>query len=363
MVATSILGIGTAHTGHVVDQALAAERYVSLLTAVGADRRAARLARLLFARSGVRSRQFAVQDVDESGKPLLYKGHQLPGTSDRMEVFSKVAPALAEEACRRALDDARVAPARVTSLVIATCTGVGAPDLDVELVERLGLAATVERSLVVWMSCTGSFPALRIARRAVESQAGAVALVVCVELCSLHVRANLDPGSLVAHSLFADGASALVVGCAPPSDSLALLGDGATRLVLEGRAALRWTFSDHGFRAHLGDELSTLVEKATPGFVRELVGERFGDVRGWCVHPGGPAILDAVETALRLAPAALDRSRAVLETLGNMSSATIWYVLERALGDLHAGELGVLLGFGTGLTLEGLVFERGGRPR
>ena len=363
MSATSILGIGTARSRYLVDQSRAAQRYAEHLTRVTGDHRAARRARLLFAKSGVRSRQFAIPDVDEPGAAVLYPVDQLPSTAQRMETFAQVAPALAEQACRRALGDAGVDPGDVAVLVVATCTGVGAPDLDVELVERLQLAPTVERNLVVWMSCTGSFPALRIGRRVVESRTDAVALVACVELCSLHVRADVDTGSLVAHSLFADGASALVVGSAPPSDSLAILCEGATRLVPGGREALRWTFSDYGFRAHLGDELSVLVEKATPSFVRDLVGNRIKDVRSWCVHPGGPAILDAVEDALRLDPTSLDLSREVLQTLGNMSSATIWYVLERALAGLDAGDLGVLLGFGTGLTLEGLVFERGGRPR
>jgi predicted naringenin-chalcone synthase len=358
----SVVGIGTARSRHLVDQPSLAGRYEALLTSATGNRRAGRRARLLFARSGVRSRQFAIPDVNGSGDAVLYL-NEVPSTSQRMEVFSRVAPELAEEACNRALDDAGVEPQEVTALVVATCTGVGARDLDVDLVERLELSPSVERSLLVWMSCTGSFPALRIGRRVVESQPRSIALVVCVELCSLHVRGDTETGSLVAHSLFADGASAVVVRRAPPPDSLVILGDGATRLVPEGREELLWTFSDHGFRAHLGSELATLIEKTTPSFVRDLLGDRGADVRSWCVHPGGPAILDAVERALRLDPTSLEISREVLQTLGNMSSATIWYVLERALHHLERGERGVLLGFGTGLTLEGLVFERGGRTR
>jgi len=221
----------------------------------------------------------------------------------------------------------------------------------------------VERNLIVWMSCTASFPALRIARRAAASKPGTVALVVCVELCSLHVRADVGMESLVAHSLFADGASALVLGEGSPAEVLATLGEGATRLVPEGRDALRWTFSDHGFQAHVGPDLPVLVEKATPSFLQDLLGDQVRDVRSWCVHPGGPAILNAVEQTMGLDPSSLENSREVLRTLGNMSSATIWYVLERALQDLGAGDMAVLLGFGTGLTLEGLVFRRGGRTR
>jgi predicted naringenin-chalcone synthase len=358
----SVVGIGTARDRHLVEQSSLASRYEALLVGATGDRKAGRRARLLFARSGLRSRQFAIPDVSGSGAAVLY-GNGLPSTARRMEIFSEVAPELAAEACSRALRDAGVEPREVGALVVATCTGVGARDLDVDLVERLGLPPSVERSLLVWMSCTGSFPALRIGRRVVESKPESAALVVCVELCSLHIRADAETGSLVAHSLFADGASAVVLRSAPPDDSLAILGDGATRLVPEGRQELLWTFSDHGFRAHLGAELSALIETATPSFVTDLLGDRVGAMRSWCVHPGGPAILDAVERALRLDPTALEISRDVLGTLGNMSSATLWYILERALHGLEKGERGVLLGFGTGLTLEGLAFERGGRAR
>jgi predicted naringenin-chalcone synthase len=363
MSTTSILGIGTARARHVVDQSSLAYRYEGLLSAVTGDRRAGRRARLIFSRARLRSRQFAIPDVAGVEKPVLYGGGRLPSTAERMEVFSRVAPAFAEEACRRALSVARVDPREVSSLVVATCTGVGAPDLDVELVQRLGLPPAVERNLLVWMSCTASFPALRVGQRAVGSKPGGVALVVCVELCSLHVRADTERESLVAHSLFSDGASAVVVAEAAPENALVTLGKGATRLVPEGRDVLRWTFSDHGFRAQVGSELPVLVEKATPPFVEQLLAEQAGDVRSWGVHPGGPAILDAVERALGLDPRSLETSREVLATLGNMSSATIWYVLERALDELEPGEMGMLLGFGTGLTLEGILFHRGGRTR
>jgi len=363
MGAVSVLGIGTARCRHLVDQASLALRYEELLLAATGDRRAARRARLLFSRARLQSRQFAIPDVVPGSDSDLYGRGEIPSTAERMGVFARVAPELAVEACRRALRDAGVDAQDVSSLVVATCTGVGAPDLDVELVERLALPPSVERNLIVWMSCTASFPALRIARRSVASNPGSVALVVCVELCSLHVRADVETSSLVAHSLFADGASALVLGDRSHREVLATLGEGATEQIPEGRDSLRWLFTDHGFQAHVGPDLPMLIGKATPSFVEDLLGEDVGNVRSWCVHPGGPAILDAVEQTIGLDPSLLENSRGVLRTLGNMSSATIWYVLEHALHDLAAGDLGVLLGFGTGLTIEGLVFRRGGRAR
>lgn len=356
----SILGIGTARTRYVVDQTTLARRYESWLATVAGDARGGRRARLVFSRAKLRTRQFAIPDLGEGQPTALYRDG-LPTTAERMETFARVAPELAEEACRKALRNAGVSPEQVSTLVVATCTGVGAPDLDVELVERLALPPSVERNLLVWMSCTASFPALRVARRALSSRPRSVALVVCVELCSLHVQADGEMPSLVAHALFADGASAVVIGDVPPEEALVLLGDGATRLVPEGRDALQWRFSDHGFRAQVTPRLPALIEKAVPEFVGRLLCHQAGEVQSWCVHPGGPAILDAVERALGFDSSALEISREVLHALGNMSSATIWYVLERAVGQLEPGALGFLLGFGVGLTLEGLLFQRGGR--
>ena len=359
---TAILGIGTAQADYVVKQADLARSYDALLSATTGNRRAGRRARLLFAQTKLESRQFAIPDVVDLEDATLYGAAELPTTEERMAVFSRLAPALAQQAAERALDDAGVSPEDIATLVVATCTGVGAPDLDVELVQRLGLPATVERSQLVWMSCSAAFPSLRIGRRAVSAGAGP-ALVVCVELCSLHVRADDEIGSLVAHGLFADGASAVVVGIAREQDSLAILGDAQTQLFPKGREALQWTFSDHGFRAHLGPDLPEHIEMAVPSFVEALLGGATAEVRSWCTHPGGPAILDAVERALSLEGTALSASREILTTLGNMSSATLFYVLERELPKLDRGDLGVLLGFGVGLTLEGLVFRKGGRTR
>jgi predicted naringenin-chalcone synthase len=357
-----LVGLGTADAPYRAKQMELARLYEAFLAAATGDARLGRKARLIFSQARLDTRQFALPDVVDPEAARLYRGSTLPTTGARMEAFAELAPDLAEQACRKALNCARARPEDVSALVVATCTSTGAPDLDVELATRLGLSPAAERSQLVWMSCTAAFPALRTAQRA-ASATGGLALVVCVELCSLHVRADAELGSLLAHSLFSDGAAAaLVAPDGSASDTLAVFGEGTTRLVAEARDALRWEFTDHGFRAHLSTELPRLIEGECGDFVDRLLGADRGDVRSWCVHPGGPAILDAVERTLGLAPTALEASREVLRTRGNMSSATILYVLEQELARMAPGDQGLMLGFGTGLTLEGLRFERGGRP-
>src|SRR5262249_44711754 len=149
---------------------------------------------------------------------------------------------------------------------------------------------------VGFMGCSGAFHGLRVARRAALDP-GARVLLVCVELCSLHRRDEEGDGALVAHSLFADGAAALVLGVPAPGDApLALLGSARTPLEPGTRGALTWEIRNDGFAVHLSRELPRLVGSGVAGFVAPLLeGVDPGSRLAWVVHPGGAAILHAVE--------------------------------------------------------------------
>jgi predicted naringenin-chalcone synthase len=358
-----LLGIGCSEQLGVVKQVDLARRYAAFLEEVSGDRRLARRASFLFARAGVDERRMALAEQGDEGVwglEQLYAS-RTPTTAQRMVAYRSIAPALAVEAAQIALDTAEVEAGQIGSLVVATCTGLGDPDFDVELVTRLGLCSSVERSQLVWMSCSGAFPALRIARRSALAH-NKPSLLVCVELCSLHIRADADPGSLLAHALFADGAAALVVGPPSAEEPLARLHGGQSRLVPEARDALTWQFTDHGFRANLSVDLPSYLARETLPFVADGLLVRPAEVDSWVVHPGGPAILDAVEQSLSLPRDALGCAREVLRTHGNMSSSTILYVLREQLKRMAPAERGLMLGFGTGITIEGVPFTRGTRP-
>lgn len=353
MTDASILGIGTALAPHRVSRA-AAEDWMT--RALAAHPAAARLAARVIDRSGVEARWSCVPDFTAPGEPLLL-GSRSPPTSVRMRAFAEHAPSLAALACRRALASASVEAAEVTHLVVVTCTGFFAPGPDVELIAALGLSADVERTLVGFMGCCAAFNGLRVGRQSVLARPGAVSLVVCVELCSLHFRPDPAPDSVVAHALFGDGAAAVVIGGGV--DGIALLGPAATRVEPGTRRDMGWEIGDDGFRMTLSSYVPQLVGTEIGGFVAPLGPAR---AASWCVHPGGKAILDHVEDALHLAPEALASSRGVLRDAGNVSSASVLFVLEREIARLRRGERGVMLGFGPGLTLEGLAFTRGPRP-
>lgn len=359
----SIVGIGTAQPRYQATQSDLARAYESYLTQVDGDLRAARRARLAFRRAQVETRRFVLPDFVHPTERLLYSPDApVPTTSARLRVFDQHGIDLAESACRKALASAEIEPEQISHVVIATCTGVGARDFDVRLCGRLGLSSNAERSQIVWMSCTAGFPALRCARYAASARPGSYTLVVCIELCSLHVQTQDSMGSILAHSLFSDGAAAVVLaGHHESDDALAVLHGSRTEMLTDHRDKLRWEFSDTGFRAHIDPELPELIGANVAPFVRKLGDEHLERTRAWVVHPGGSAILDEVERAMGLDAEALATSRAVLRERGNMSSATVFHVLERKLAACAPGDLGIMLGFGTGLTFEGLPFTRGGR--
>jgi predicted naringenin-chalcone synthase len=278
-------------------------------------------------------------------------------TGQRMRLYEQDAPPLALRAAAGALDTSGVRPAQVTDLIIVSCTGLSAPGVDVELVRGLGLGRDVHRSLIGFMGCFGAITGLRAAVGACAARPDAVALVVCVELCSLHARADRSVENQVASALFADGAAAVVVAGEQAGGAPADEADAAIRVTLgrsllmpEARGAMSWRIGDDGCAMRL--------DAAVPELLREAVGPFVGKARphprSLLVHPGGPEILRAVEDALDL-----DRERdlaaswSVLRSRGNMSSATLLFVLEQGL---RSGSRlpGLLLSFGPGLALESL---------
>ncbi len=286
-------------------------------------------------------------------------------TGARMQAFERFAPGLAERAARDALDDAAIVAGRVTDLVVVSCTGFSAPGVDVALVRRLGLAPTVRRTMIGFMGCFGAIVGLRSAVGACVADPKGVCLVVCVELCSLHVRPDASLGNQVASALFGDGAAAVVVGNevelsragAGDAAGLGRLTTGFGRLIPEGRDWMTWRVTDAGFAM----TLDRCVPSALKSAVAAIAGEAAGIARTrpdcYVVHPGGPGILDAVDEGLALGGGfGIEAARGILRRYGNMSSGTILFVLAEALRHRHRPPA-MLLAFGPGLAVETLIIR------
>jgi len=290
-----------------------------------------------------------------------------PSTQVRNRLYREAVVPLAEDVAARALEDACVDRSRVTHLVFASCTGFFAPGPDIELVKRLGLPASTKRTLVGFMGCYAAFNALRVADGFVRADPGAVVLVVCAELCTLHFQTDERLETAVVNALFADGAAAAVVTGEAVPGTLELV-DNASSLDGDSIGDMTWEIGDTGFLMGLSSRVPKVIAKNLPAYLDGLLGPHglsTEDVGTWSIHPGGRAIVEKALAVIGLSEDAADDSFAVLRDYGNMSSATILFVLQRVLhrhrAAVAAGEAGVgydvALAFGPGLTIEGALLR------
>ncbi|WP_168454817.1 type III polyketide synthase [Sphingopyxis microcysteis] len=342
--------LATAVPGHDIHQA-----FIDWATPRLADERVRAVFSRMTARSGIEHRWSVLPPTSDGGSPVASGGFYdvagLPPTSARMHAYADHAPELAMEAIA-ALGDAFDA-ARITHIVVASCTGFVAPGIDQILARQLGLAPTVERVLIGFMGCYAGVTALRTARHIVRSEPQSVVLVVSVELSTLHLQLEDTPEPLLAMLQFSDGAAAAIVSADPVGFAL---GEGASLALEDSADLIRWDIGDTGFAMQLSGEVPGRLRDAlsAPEVRNKLFGA--GDPPPLlAVHAGGRSVLDAVEAALGVPAAALADSRAVLARFGNMSSATILFVLADMMARGATGE-GLAIAFGPGLAAEAIRF-------
>ena len=364
--AVAILSFGTAVPIYQVNQ----NEVAQWMSASFAQQPAmGRWLRGIFANAGVKTRYSCIDayhaPVEESrfspGRPPC----ESPTTAERMSIYERESIPLGLAAAKEALAELAQATATslaatlasITHLVAVSCTGFFAPGLDLALTQQLGLAPTVGRTLIGFMGCAAAFNGLRTAAQIVRSQPDARVLVVCVELSSLHTQPTSDRENLVAASLFGDGASACVVGApAPNQGNVYLLEAFHTMVKPETNDEMIWRIGDHGFVLRLSPQIPRHLTEVAPTALAHL----FPDAQPqfWAIHPGGPTIVDQLATIFALAPDQVAASRAILRHYGNLSSATIFFVLQelrRTLPQSSAqkrSQAGVAMAFGPGLVIE-----------
>jgi predicted naringenin-chalcone synthase len=355
-----INGLGTANPPYEVHDA-----FVRFVAASFGDDKERRLFEKMVGRAGIERRYSYLEPVTLSDGTItdtddFYGLGDWPSTGARMARYERHAPELALSAIGQlggALD-----PAQVTHLVVASCTGFMAPGLDQEIVARLKLNPGVERSVLGFMGCYAAVNALRTAHHIVRSTPTACVLVVTLELCTLHFQRTHDLERLLSMLLFGDGAAAAIVTANPAGIALQ---DFRATTIAGSADAITWSIRDQGFDMHLGGEVPVRIKDAlhheasrndADGLFRENAPGNF-DL--WAIHAGGRTVLDAVQQGLDLAPEALTPSRSVLRDFGNMSSATLMFVLAQMMRDRPDGmdeQAGIAMAFGPGLAAESFRF-------
>jgi predicted naringenin-chalcone synthase len=275
-----------------------------------------------------------------------------------MEYYQEHALPIAYRAAQQALDRSGCRARDISHVVTASCTGFTAPGVDLGLIKLLELAPTTQRVHVGYMGCHGAINALRAAHGLANADALNRVLVCAVELCTIHYSFQWSNERMLGNALFADGAGAVVLGVARDSREVPCrnwrLAATGSYLFPETADAMTWSIGNHGFVMTISTELPRLIEENLGDWLSrwlDLNGLGVSDVNSWAVHPGGPRIVEAVESAMGLRREQTAVSREVLAAHGNMSSATVLFILQSLL-ERGAKPPCVMLGFGPGLVAE-----------
>ena len=334
-----IQDIGTAVPKHSLSQEEFAKVYSSLTEESDIQRKI----KFLTARSSI--------DKRHSVEPNIKK---LVATSleDKLATYHTNALELAEEAVinNPAYSNNKE---NITDIIFVSCTGMQAPGVEIDLIQRLRLSNRISRYNINFMGCYASLTALRMAKGICASPKRIV-LIVSVELCTLHFQQQFTDDYLLSNSIFADGAASAII-TSEKHDAKIQLTDFESRLLPTSKEEMSWKISPSGFLMTLSAEVPKTISKSLKD--KNLFNLRPNTI-GWAIHPGGKQIIDGIKTTLDLDESELTASRKVLQENGNMSSATILFVLEEKLkNSTTSKEEFIACAFGPGLTLESALMK------
>jgi predicted naringenin-chalcone synthase len=343
-----LASIATAVPPFSADQGLAAElirrHFGPKLSA-----RSLGLIRATFDHPSIKKRHFAIDDPTRI----------MQETPDqRIERFTEKSIELSAQATSLALERAGLSASQVTGLVVNTCTGYICPGISTYLMERLGISRSARLYDLVGSGCGGAIPNLQMAESLVRTQGGVV-VSVSVEICSSVFQMDNDLSLILSNALFADGAAAAVLCDRPGGFQLVA---SAGRYVPEQREDIRFIHKGGELHNQLSTRLPGLVRKAAAGVVTDLLGAQklsASDIGHWALHTGGEKIVNGVRDEIGIPEVQMRATRRVLEQYGNMSSPTVWFVLEELLqSGIAAGDWCLMLAYGAGLSAHSFLLRK-----
>uniref|UniRef100_A0A0E0M5Z4 Chalcone synthase n=1 Tax=Oryza punctata TaxID=4537 RepID=A0A0E0M5Z4_ORYPU len=365
----TILAIGTANPANIYPQDEFADYYFGLTKSEHLTELKDKMKRIC-QKSGIEKRYIHLDEELIRAHPEIID-KTLPSLEARVDIASIEVPKLAESAARKAIAEWGRPATEITHLIFSTYSGCRAPSADLQLAMLLGLRPSVSRTILSLHGCSGGGRALQLAKEIAENNHGARVLVALSEL-TLVCFSTPDESKIVGHGLFGDGAGAIIVGAVPLVDGERPLFEmlAASQTMIPGTEhALGMQATNSGIDFHLSIQVPMVIKDNIHQCLLDafqLVGSmdpNWNDLF-WVVHPGGRAILDNIEDKLQLQPGKLAASRYVLSEYGNMSGATIAFVLdelrrrrEKDEGGLQQPKWGVMLAFGPGITIEAMVLR------
>lgn len=310
----------------------------------------------MYDNSWIDQRYSAIGDFTNSnGQPVLLKSKtKEASTQARMEVFFNVAPKMCKKAIREILDEDELQT--FTHLITVSCTGLAAPGLEIILLEDLNFPKNITRLGINFMGCYAGFHAMKLAKAICTEQANAQVLIVDVELCTLHFQNEFTMDNVASTLLFADGAAAVLVNN-EEENSLYKMESFYTEVALQGKKDMTWHIGPTGFQMTLSSYIPTILGENIKPLLNHAI-KNPKEIMHWAIHPGGKKILQEFAKSLDLQDSDLEVSYDILRQFGNMSSVTIFYVLEQMKKNITTkGEKVFAAGFGPGLTIESAILK------
>ena len=278
------------------------------------------------------------------------------------DLWLQVAEELGEEAVTKALEQAGVAKNDISAMIVVSVTGIASPSLDAHLINKMGLPLHMRRTPIFGLGCVAGAAGISQAADYVRAYPDRVAVLLSVELCSLTWQRNdISVANLISSGLFGDGAAAVVVR----GDQFKACGPGcgpkivATESVFfpDTEETMGWDISENGFKIVLSADVPAVINKYLPVGMDSFLakhGLKRDDIGSWVMHTGGPKVLEATQTALNLDASNFDASWESLKKVGNLSSASVLFVLEETIKNYRPakGTWGVLAAMGPGFCAE-----------
>lgn len=363
---TYITSIGTAVPDYTFDQSLIGEFMAEAAKLTPEERIKLRA---LYRASGIKQRHSVIRDYGTTWEdfkffPANTDLEPFPTVRDRMALYEKEALPLAIKAVKNCLSNLQNNESKnITHLITVSCTGMYAPGLDIELLQALNLPGSTQRTCINYMGCYAAFNALKVADSICRANSNAKVLVICLELCTIHFQKSKNWDHLLSNALFSDGASAALIQSKPVGKVNLSVESFYCDIEPAGKNDMAWNISDFGFEMTLSSYIPELVKGGIASLTANLLKNRFtpvGKIDFYGIHPGGKKILESIEEELGLSKEDNKYAYKVLRDYGNMSSATVLFVLKEIMEDLTKDDNNkniLSFAFGPGLTLESMFLK------
>lgn len=322
---------------------------------------AARILDAAISHSGIESRNVIVLEGDDTPDQFLFGDNSNPTTKERMKRYEEASRTLSCQAVAALLNNTGIAAEQINRLITVSCTGFYAPGPDYHLIKQFDMPRSIQRTNIGFMGCAASITGFTSVLEALSrTKERSAILLVSVELCSLHIQFEPTRDNLLSNTIFSDGCAAALFTNDPGRRGRLKLIDTVTVLFDNSSELMGWKIGDSGFEMRLSSEIPKLIVSAAAPALKNILKDKGIDkIKYWALHPGGRAILDALQQGLELSDEQMKYSRSVLRQYGNMSSASIMLVLKELLDEVRPKDDEYLCAaaFGPGLTMEVAIFR------